>query len=193
MKEFLRYAVILGLVIFGLYMLYPAIRPVNETPAPAVSPTNNSSPTVAATSTSNPAAAGAPGLPNVPTALPNPSAGDLSSQAGSPAPVTVDTNAVLSSAAVLESMRRVIHGYNTEFGENPVGNNAEITRALMGENPRHINFIQPDTGLNVNANGELVDAWGTPFFFHQLSAQVMEIHSAGPDRKMWTSDDSVAR
>ena len=89
-------------------------------------------------------------------------------------------------------MRRVVHGYNTRVrGENPVGDNAEITAALMGKNPRHINFIQPDTGLQVNGNGELVDAWGTPFFFHQLSGQVMEIHSAGPDKKMWTSDDLI--
>jgi len=37
----------------------------------------------------------------------------------------------------------------------------------------------------------LVDAWGTPFFFHQLSGHEMEIHSAGPDKIMWTADDLV--
>lgn len=107
------------------------------------------------------------------------------------APAIADTNAPASPDAILESMRRVIRGYNTQFGENPVGNNAEITAALTANNPRHLNFIQPDTGLRINGHGELVDAWGTPFFFHQLSGQDMEIHSAGPDRIMWTSDDLV--
>jgi hypothetical protein len=65
--------------------------------------------------------------------------------------------------------------------------------ALMGKNPKGINFIRADAGLNVNANGELLDAYGTPFFFHQLSGTVMEIRSAGVDKKMWTFDDEVKR
>jgi len=36
-----------------------------------------------------------------------------------------------------------------------------------------------------------VDPWGTPYFFHQLSGKEMEIHSAGPDKMMWTADDLV--
>jgi hypothetical protein len=47
--------------------------------------------------------------------------------------------------------------------------------------------------LRINARGELVDYWGTPFFFHQLSGTEMEIRSAGPDRVMWTVDDLVTR
>ena len=45
----------------------------------------------------------------------------------------------------------------------------------------------------VNEKGELVDPWGTPYFFHQLSAMEMEIRSAGPDRIMWTEDDLVIK
>jgi hypothetical protein len=184
MKKLLWVAAVILVVLLGIYLLRPPANSVVPAPAP-VTASVPADQTGSNTSTGNSStAAVVPGTGNSPSA-------DLSSQAGSPAAVTVDTNAVLSPAAVLESMRRVIHGYNTEFGENPVGNNAEITRALMGENPRHINFIQPDTGLQVNANGELVDAWGTPFFFHQLSGQDMEIHSAGPDRIMWTSDDLI--
>ena len=44
-----------------------------------------------------------------------------------------------------------------------------------------------------NERGELTDAWGTPYFFHQLSGTEMEIHSAGPDRRMFTGDDLIAR
>lgn len=87
----------------------------------------------------------------------------------------------------------VIHNYQERFGENPVGNNAEITAALMGNNPKQLNFITAESGLRVNSKGELIDAWGTPFFFHQISGKLMEIHSAGQDRIMWTPDDQVAR
>jgi len=45
----------------------------------------------------------------------------------------------------------------------------------------------------VNDQGEMIDPWGTPYFFHQISGTQMEIHSAGPDHVMWTSDDLVAQ
>ena len=53
--------------------------------------------------------------------------------------------------------------------------------------------MDADAGLRLNAAGELVDPWGTPYFFHQLSATEMEIHSAGPDKVMWTRDDLVIK
>jgi hypothetical protein len=73
---------------------------------------------------------------------------------------------------------------------NPIGENREITAALTGKNTLGFAFIPPDCPA-INAAGELCDRWGTPYFFHQLSGQRMEIHSAGPDRKMWTGDDEV--
>lgn len=79
------------------------------------------------------------------------------------------------------------------FGGNPVGTNPEITAALAGNNPKQINFIKPEAGMQINGNGELVDAWGAPLFFHQLSGTDMEVRSAGPDRKLWTPDDLVTR
>jgi hypothetical protein len=96
-------------------------------------------------------------------------------------------------ATVLENVGRAVRLYGDMFGGNPVGNNAEITAALAGDNPRHINFLNAEAGMRVNENGEMVDPWGTPYFFHQLSGHEMEIRSAGEDRKMWTPDDLVAR
>ena len=93
---------------------------------------------------------------------------------------------------VLEIVSRTIRNYGQRFGGNPVGSNAEITRALGGDNPGSVNFIA-DTGMRVNDRGELIDAWGTPFFFHQLSGTEMEIHSAGADKILWTADDLVTR
>ena len=94
---------------------------------------------------------------------------------------------------VLNNMRIAISQYASRFGENPVGTNPEITRALNGGNPKEARFITEESGLRINALGELVDYWGTPFFFHQLSGKEMEIHSAGPDRVMHTADDLVVR
>jgi hypothetical protein len=94
---------------------------------------------------------------------------------------------------VLENMRRAVVNYGSTFSGNPVGTNPEIAAALNGENPKQIKFIDPDNGLRINGKGELVDAWGTPFFFHQLSATDMEVRSAGPDRIMWTPDDLVIK
>ncbi|MEY2466500.1 MAG: hypothetical protein QOD03_1021 [Verrucomicrobiota bacterium] len=99
----------------------------------------------------------------------------------------------IAPEVVLENMRLVFRQFSSTFGGNPVGTNLEITKALNGGNPKQTQFIKPDSGLRINSNGELVDAWGTPFFFHQLSAKEMEIHSAGPDRVMWTRDDLVAK
>jgi hypothetical protein len=105
------------------------------------------------------------------------------------------TNAVadLPPATVLANVRRAVHQFGEMFGGDPVGTNPEITRQLLGDNPRHINFIDPSAGMRVNENGELVDAWGTPYFFHQISGSEMEIHSAGPDKIMWTADDIVVK
>ena len=73
-----------------------------------------------------------------------------------------------------------------------MGNNPEITSALGGDNPKRVDFLKDD-GNRVNSRGELVDVWGTPYFFHALSGVEMEIRSAGPDRIMYTADDVVRK
>lgn len=73
---------------------------------------------------------------------------------------------------------------------NPVGDHAEIVRALQGRNRARLAFL-PAQHPALNEAGELVDRWGTPFFFHAVSGTRMEIRSAGPDRRMWTDDDAV--
>ena len=89
-------------------------------------------------------------------------------------------------------VRHMIADYHTLMGENPVGTNAEIMKQMMGGNPRQATLGPPE-GIPLNAQGELVDPWGTPYFFHQLSRDKMEVRSAGPDKMMWTADDVVTR
>lgn len=77
-------------------------------------------------------------------------------------------------------------------GANPVGGlNEEIADALRGKNALRLAVIPPELPL-VNADGALLDRWGTPYFFHPQSRDILEIRSAGPDRKLWTADDMVA-
>jgi hypothetical protein len=72
---------------------------------------------------------------------------------------------------------------------NPWGDNAEITAALTGKNRRQLVFIDP-AHRAINRDGELCDRWNTPFRFHALSGERMEIRSAGPDKKFGTDDDA---
>jgi hypothetical protein len=106
---------------------------------------------------------------------------------------TESTASSLPPATALENMRAVFRQYNQRFGGNPVGSNREITASLAGQNPHQAVFINADDGMRVNGRGELVDNWDTPYFFHQLSRTEIEIRSAGPDRRMWTSDDLVLK
>jgi len=87
----------------------------------------------------------------------------------------------------IDKVKLSMRDYRTVMGENPTGTNEEITKALDGGNRRQSRLL-PE-GANVNGRGELVDRWGTPYFFHQLSRTDMEIRSAGPDRVLWTADD----
>jgi hypothetical protein len=97
-------------------------------------------------------------------------------------------------AAMIEAdkVSLMIRDYRTLANENPVGTNAEIMAAIMGGNPKGATLGPPE-GMSLNENGELIDRWGTPYFFHQLSRDEMEIRSAGADKMMWTDDDAVSR
>ncbi len=85
-----------------------------------------------------------------------------------------------------------IRHYSQRFGGNPVGSNAEIVKEMTGGNPKGATYLPPELKC-LNDQGELIDTWGTPYFFHQNAANYMEVRSAGPDMKLWTIDDVIAR
>ena len=92
--------------------------------------------------------------------------------------------------AALDNVGFTLRDYSTALKGNPVGTNAEITAALLGDNHKQLKLELP-AGSTLNAANELCDPWGTPWFFHQLDANKTEIRSAGPDKKMYTKDDVV--
>jgi hypothetical protein len=95
----------------------------------------------------------------------------------------------------LEIVRQLISQYFTAMQNRPgppVGDNADLMRAMSGKNPLRLRVIPEGSGV-LGADGQLVDRWGTPYHLHKLAASYFEVRSAGPDRKLFTGDDLVGR
>jgi hypothetical protein len=69
----------------------------------------------------------------------------------------------------------------------PLGDNRDIARALAGGNRRGLVLVP--TNDPAFRDGQLVDPWGTPYWFHPRAPDAIDIVSAGPDRKLFTDDD----
>ena len=173
----------------------PSTAPRVEPPAPTAMPPHDTVPPAAPPAekpvTASPSAVtSTPTRPGISLSAP-PAAQSVTTTPPLPTPApAADPSFVETLAADLDEVQTLFRDFRTALRENPVGTNAEITRALRGDNLKQIKLGVPD-GSSLNAEGELVDRWGTPYFFHQLSAQRMEIRSAGPDRQLWTGDDGV--
>ena len=156
---------------------------------PAASPGSAMRPTDAqrSVSTGSSPAAGKSGAPGASTGAP------ATTFSEADFPIAAPLNAPGSTIARdLDILSQIFETWQSNFPRdgNPVGENAEITAALMGDNGLEFALI-PKGHRAVNGRGELCDRWGTPFRFHQLSGTRMEIRSAGPDRKFGTEDDAI--
>ena len=177
--SFRRLLLFLGLVLLGgalVWWLLP--RPADFSPAAP-----------------SPAAPAAPAALSLPAA-PVPFAG------ANDRPLFVDASPTVSVAAALNApgndivrdltlLNDLLSDWRLNFPNagNPWGENAEITAALTGDNSLGLRLILR-THPAINAAGELVDRWGTPFLFHALAGDRMEVRSAGPDKKFGTTDDA---
>lgn len=70
----------------------------------------------------------------------------------------------------------------------PLSANEDWADLLRGRNAASERFL-PDAHVALNAQGQLVDRWQTPLFFHAVGGGRYELRSAGPDQKLWTDDD----
>lgn len=91
----------------------------------------------------------------------------------------------------VEELALSIRHYGQRFGGNPTGSNAEITKALNGGNEKRAIYLPPNA--KISEQGELLDPWGNPYFFHSNSATDTEVRSAGPDGIMHNRDDLVTK
>jgi hypothetical protein len=89
----------------------------------------------------------------------------------------------------LQIVSEFISLYSKAFQSNPVGGNDDIVAALTGLNASKGMLFPSNSPLIVA--GQLVDRWGTPYWFHPESGTKMEIRSAGPDKDLFTSDDVI--
>jgi len=89
----------------------------------------------------------------------------------------------------IATLQVLLGEYRRHLGGNPVGDNDEITAALLGRNPKRLACLPATGGPFLDTGGRLIDRWGTPYFFHALSGSEMQIISAGQDRTLYTADD----
>ena len=76
--------------------------------------------------------------------------------------------------------------YKERVGAYPVGNNAQVAKALSGENPKNV-IILIGRKKELNSKGEMVDPWGTALRIYFAGEGVL-IRSAGPNKRF---DDST--
>ena len=117
-----------------------------------------------------------------------------------PAPATASAQGAGAASAAVEGRSELANGLNSPAGDVRADLRivdqifAAYRSALHMGNPigEKLGFeFLPADNPAINSKGELCDRWGTPYFFHQMSGEKMEIRSAGPDRTLWTADDAV--
>jgi hypothetical protein len=99
-------------------------------------------------------------------------------------PKTSPENDLKLLAHLMDNFSLLVKG----AADRPLSANEDWAAAFRGRNPAHERFL-PDAHAVLDAQGRLVDRWGTPLFFHALGGHRFELRSAGPDRRFWTADD----
>lgn len=94
-------------------------------------------------------------------------------------------NARLSSD--IESLFDGLQKYKEFVGAYPRGGNADVARALQGQNEKKVTVLV-GRKLELNAKGEYTDPWGNPLRFYFSDTSVL-IRSAGPNGRF---DESTA-
>lgn len=91
----------------------------------------------------------------------------------------------------LQIVADFLETYARATGGQPTGDNTDITAALTGTQfPGQKGRVFPRQHRAVK-DGQLVDRWGVPFWFHPNSGNSMEIRSAGPDKQLFSPDDVI--
>lgn len=194
-------AVLIGAIILLVAVEWGA-KPVESPPPPPAAPqTGSNATTPPSSSAASPSQGVAPTPASAPAPVvvepgPTPTRAFFATPTAPPPPEERSALAdALNTPATtgrqdLEIVASVLSAFTDHFRELPIGNNAEITAALAGDNTRGIALLPADHPA-INAQGELVDRWGSPYFFHQIGEGLMQIRSAGPDRRLYSDDDLI--
>ena len=87
----------------------------------------------------------------------------------------------------VESLFDGLQKYKEYVGAYPKGGNADVARALQGQNEKKVTVLV-GRKLEVNGKGEYVDPWGNPLRIYFSDTSVL-IRSAGPNGRF---DESTA-
>lgn len=161
---FTRYRLIHVVLLVGVLALVFVVSPRLRTPAPTTTGADTPRPAYAATSR------------QVPSPLAGLHAPDTDGQA--------DVSAV---QAALTGLAQALQG-----DLPPIGDDRDLARAFRGRNRDGLAFLPAGSPAYDSTTGHLRDRWGTPYFVHPRAPRDFEIRSAGPDEKLFTSDDLVA-
>ena len=116
---------------------------------------------------------------------------DLQQVSSHPLAISFGANPELTSSEP-GILLEILRFYRMEFGSFPAGQeNSDIMNALTGNNPGKLPVF-PRKHPRIDSAGRLLDAWGSPFVFHPISSQHLEIRSKGPDGEIFSPDDIVA-
>src|ERR1700722_9161593 len=88
----------------------------------------------------------------------------------------------------VDNLFYALQQYRERIGSYPVGNNAEVVRALLGNNPKNL-IILVGRKKTLNTKGEFVDPWGTPLRIYFAGEGIL-VRSAGPNKRF---DDSTVQ
>ncbi|HYG23962.1 MAG TPA: hypothetical protein VEH04_14355 [Verrucomicrobiae bacterium] len=86
----------------------------------------------------------------------------------------------------IENLFTSLQKYKERVGAYPIGGNAEVAKALQGNNPKNV-IVIVGRKTDLNEKGEFVDPWGTALRVYFSDTGVL-IRSAGPNRRF---DDST--
>jgi hypothetical protein len=114
-------------------------------------------------------------------------------------PHLLSTGRKAMAHTMVEQFTVALSMYYTEYNSYPsITDNAQLHLILDGgsintahgvENPRQIQFMSFNK-RDINAKGEVVDPWGTPYRF-TFDEKGVTVTSAGKDKQFGTTDDIV--
>ena len=86
----------------------------------------------------------------------------------------------------IENLFSGLQKYKERVGSYPVGSNAQVAKALQGQNAKSV-IIVVGRKTELNEKGEFVDPWGTALRIYFSDSGIL-VRSAGPNRRF---DDST--
>lgn len=95
---------------------------------------------------------------------------------------------IYQTDAETAQIHAALRAYEVTFGAFPSGDSPAVFRALSGQNPRQIIFLQWRKAESASPDGVMLDPWGTPYKVY-FSGKEPLVRSAGPNKQFDRSGD----